>query len=288
MNFFEHIDKSNVSGLLEQTIQSLEEAYGIRILIHDHKGILSLPDGGNILPNRNRHSSPCCAGRESKEWEDCVKYCKFEVMRRSAERNIPWQSICWRGLSEVIVPVYRGSTHLATLFGGTFRLPDHVAAHYRGQLMPDLRESYQAMPLWDDDRGRKIALLLQIVAGGILQLADRLYEESLNDSGRARLIKRFLNLHADKDIRLHDLAQHLGLSKSRAGHLIKECFDCNFTAMLNQERVRRAKSLLEESSMSLAEIAEQVGYTNEFYFNRIFKKVTGKTPGLFRREKISL
>ena len=177
---------------------------------------------------------------------------------------------------------------MATLFGGTFRLPDEAAARYRKQIPASDWKYYQGMPLWDENRGREIALLLQITANGLLQLADRLYEESLDGSGRARLIKRFLNLHADKDIRLCDLARHLGLSESRTGHLLKELFHCNFTTLLSQERVRRAKSLLEESNMSLAEVAEQTGYSNEFYFNRIFKKVTGKTPGAFRREKTSI
>ncbi|MNW18466.1 HTH-type transcriptional activator Btr [compost metagenome] len=40
----------------------------------------------------------------------------------------------------------------------------------------------------------------------------------------------------------------------------------------------RAKELLSLSDYRLKSIASSVGYTDEFYFSRIFKKVTGQSP----------
>jgi len=47
-------------------------------------------------------------------------------------------------------------------------------------------------------------------------------------------------------------------------------------------RIDRAKSLLAESDASLAEIAERVGFCDQFFFSRQFKLVAGVTPGSFR------
>ncbi|WP_298914441.1 AraC family transcriptional regulator [uncultured Roseobacter sp.] len=48
-------------------------------------------------------------------------------------------------------------------------------------------------------------------------------------------------------------------------------------------RVRAAKRMLEESNLSLDEIADKSGYTDTNAFNRAFKRETGSAPGAFRR-----
>jgi AraC-like DNA-binding protein len=283
METIAHITRNNAAEMLEETLQSLERTYRIHITIHDHKGLLSLPDGSSILPNRNRHRSPCCAaGLTPDEWQRCLEYCKYRIIRSSGKA--PWQSRCWRQLAEVVVPVYRNADHLATLFGGTFRLPDADLSAFSEKY----RAVYRTIPVWDPEQSREIALILQVVGNGIVQLASRLYEEAQDTiPGRAGLIRRYFNHHADKNIGIRDLSRHLGLSESRTGHLIKEYFDTTFTGMLNAERIRRAKSLLTENNLTLAEIAEQVGFSNEFYFNRIFKRSTGVPPGAFRNRHLN-
>ena len=47
----------------------------------------------------------------------------------------------------------------------------------------------------------------------------------------------------------------------------------------------RAKCLLDNSDLSLARIAERVGYETDGAFNRAFKRVVGMTPGEYRRRQ---
>ncbi len=278
----EYIDKNNAARLLEEMIRGVERAFDIHIIIHDHKGLLKLPDGGSILPERNIHRSACCIWKAQlvENRSKCMDHCRDYAMRKSSRQKNPWQSQCWRGLAEVVVPIYRGDGHLGTLFGGSFRLPGMKLNGFP----QEYRELYEATPLWDDLRAREIGLLLQTVGNGLLQLADRIYEESLEEFGRAGIIRRYINHSIDCDLKLSDLALHLGLSESRTGHLVRECFDMTFAALLNEEKIRRSKALMAEKSLSMAEIAERVGIANEFYFSRIFKKVTGIPPGAFRKK----
>jgi len=55
-------------------------------------------------------------------------------------------------------------------------------------------------------------------------------------------------------------------------------------AFINEKRVERAQYLITASNMSLEEIALEVGFENSPYFTRIFKKVTGLTPGKYSRQ----
>ena len=56
-----------------------------------------------------------------------------------------------------------------------------------------------------------------------------------------------------------------------------------FSEYLNRIRVRKAAGLLKNSSRSIHEIALQVGYTDSFYFSKVFKKIMGMSPREFRR-----
>lgn len=51
---------------------------------------------------------------------------------------------------------------------------------------------------------------------------------------------------------------------------------------LQNIRIEHAKSLLEQQKYTVKEIAEQIGYENEYYFIRKFKELTGKTPGKYK------
>lgn len=134
----------------------------------------------------------------------CLAHCKTGAIRLLTENPVPTQTICWRFLTEVIVPIHRGREHVATFFGGTFRLPDSQLPE-RGEPQDDeYWRLYRTLPEWSDSCGNEISLLLQMVGAGFLQIANRLYEEYLNQSGRAGHIRRFINYYANTDTRLKD------------------------------------------------------------------------------------
>lgn len=58
-----------------------------------------------------------------------------------------------------------------------------------------------------------------------------------------------------------------------------------FSDYLNEIRTAKACELLENTTLSIAEISEKVGYSEHSYFCRVFKKITGQTPSVYRRKK---
>lgn len=63
MTFFEDITTSNAISQLERILLDIEKRWKIHITIHDHKGLLCLPDGHHILPHRNVHRTYAAAGK---------------------------------------------------------------------------------------------------------------------------------------------------------------------------------------------------------------------------------
>jgi len=85
-------------------------------------------------------------------------------------------------------------------------------------------------------------------------------------------------------ISLDQVAEQVYLSKSYFCRIIKEELNCTFTEYVNRLRVERSKYLLRNTDVSIAEIANTVGFGDQSYFTRIFKKQTGVAPGKYREQ----
>lgn len=84
---------------------------------------------------------------------------------------------------------------------------------------------------------------------------------------------------------LEDAAEHVSLSKSYFCRILKDELGYTFTEYVNHLRVERAKLYLSDSTMSIADIAYAVGFDDQSYFTRIFKKLTNVSPGQYRKSK---
>lgn len=96
----------------------------------------------------------------------------------------------------------------------------------------------------------------------------------------------YIKEHLAEKISLDQAAEQVYLSKSYFCRIIKEELGCTFTEYVNRIRVDRSKSLLRNSGMSIAEIACAVGFDDQSYYTRIFKKQVGVAPGKFREQAV--
>ena len=101
--------------------------------------------------------------------------------------------------------------------------------------------------------------------------------------GEEQLIRRFLEDHAHEAVKLADLADWLNLSTNHTCHLVKYHFGKPFHALLLEERLARARRLLENTDLPQKAVAAAAGFPNEFYFNRLFRRENGMPPGEYRR-----
>ena len=83
------------------------------------------------------------------------------------------------------------------------------------------------------------------------------------------------------DISLESSADFVGTNPYTLSRAFKQIYGKNFITYLTEYRMEKAKDLLRNTQLKIADISEHVGYRNS-YFNRIFKKVEGVTPGQYR------
>jgi len=84
--------------------------------------------------------------------------------------------------------------------------------------------------------------------------------------------------YQDSNLSLSQIGAAFNISDSYVSLIFKEYVGVKFSAYVEEIRIRRAGRLLEDSSLTVREIAEQAGYTNEQSFRRAFKKVRGISP----------
>ncbi|MGX1827494.1 AraC family transcriptional regulator [Paenibacillus taichungensis] len=92
--------------------------------------------------------------------------------------------------------------------------------------------------------------------------------------------------YADTNLCLTSIADELAMSPIYVSRLYKQLTLKGLTDVINETRIAKAQFLLIETENSVADIAEQTGFTNSSYFYRMFKKFNGVTPNDYRRKEL--
>lgn len=100
----------------------------------------------------------------------------------------------------------------------------------------------------------------------------------------AAFVKRYIEEHYRREIRLGDLALVAHVSPSYLSTRFKKETGVSFTEYLLTYRIDRAKELLRSSNASCKEIALSVGYEDYVQFSKMFKKYEGVSPGTYREK----
>lgn len=98
----------------------------------------------------------------------------------------------------------------------------------------------------------------------------------------------YIHKHYNEDISIDDLCKKLNINKSYFCNLFKKSTSQTFSHFLNCFRVEKSKKLLEDPTLSLLEVALEVGFTNQNYYTIVFKKITNQTPSSYRKDIVSL
>lgn len=130
----------------------------------------------------------------------------------------------------------------------------------------------------------------QIIATMASQIVARLLARIRYSDSEARRIealirraKMHIMKNATQAIDAHRLARELGISYSAFRHNFKQLTGLPPGQYQIQIRLNKARQLLRNSSLSIASIAEELGFESVYYFSRLFKKKIGCSPLAYRR-----
>jgi two-component system response regulator YesN len=85
-----------------------------------------------------------------------------------------------------------------------------------------------------------------------------------------------------RPLKLRDIAAVLHVSPEHACEVFRRELGVSPMKKLRQVRIEKAEVFLENTEMTIKQVAFAVGYEDEHYFSRLFRKVTGRSPTAYR------
>lgn len=138
-----------------------------------------------------------------------------------------------------------------------------------------VREYTMKKPYWETFCTAKLTELLGLIARKYAlrhSRIDRISESRINNACR-RLYDDLVS-----PPKMSELAAECCLSESRFAHLFKEVTGKPYGQFVISMRMEKAKELLCQDELSVKEVAAMVGYDDQNYFSRTFKKAFGISP----------
>lgn len=143
--------------------------------------------------------------------------------------------------------------------------------------------------------GAKEYLLKPVRSKDILQMVNRVADElfgapkdtQTESAGEknhfVELAKEYVEEHYYKNIMLADVAQKVGISVGYLSTLFQRELSKGFVDYLNEIRIEHACTYLRQNYLKTYEIAYKVGFKDEKYFSKVFKKIKGQSPSEYRK-----
>jgi AraC-like DNA-binding protein len=118
---------------------------------------------------------------------------------------------------------------------------------------------------------------------GMIKKGGKYIETTSNSIRKIEKTVQYLREFYYLDSSVDELAALSSLSVSGLEKHFKECFGMSPLSYRNTIRIERAKLLL-EGGFSIAETSNKVGFSDIYYFSKVFKNICGITPGKYSKE----
>lgn len=157
-------------------------------------------------------------------------------------------------------------------------LEDYLGKYYQTELQKLFpgEEAPNYILVNSFDSGQELLLWLS-------DIRKRVQSYLMDKESISEKMELYLEENYAKELSLKEVAEHFHMSTAYFCQYFKKHAGDTFVHYLNCLRIEKAKPLLLKGEASVEEIAEKVGIMNSNYFFRVFKQVTGKTVGEFRK-----
>ncbi len=119
------------------------------------------------------------------------------------------------------------------------------------------------------------------------QVFPQPYRTKQSSTRVPEMVKNYIDAHITENITLDDISNALYISKSHIERAFKKEYGQTPIAYWASQRIMQVASMLETTNYSLSEIAQMLGFSDVKYMSKSFKKIKGKTPTEYRRDKLS-
>ena len=272
---------------LQDLIDVITRNRNLHISILDLSGILNTPLTEISLRNVI-HSKPFCDAAKSgpKGNKLCLR-CKRLANTKATVYKEAFCGCCFWGLFEAAVPVVIHDTAMAIVYVGNIIIDKaetekriNRLCRYTGAEPYALLEAMEKCEYTTD--GAEALVIAQIVSDYLKLLYEKTPKRSDDLHWLVAQLKRHIEGAYCSSLSLCDLACIYHKNEKYMGRLFKKETGQSFHEYCNYLRLQKAEYMLENTSEKIIDIAFECGFNNISYFNRIFQKKHGVSPGEYR------
>ncbi len=254
---------------------------------------LCVADDWHLTHHGNRHENPLCAylSTVNKSCAACLQtQHDLNALAREQTRTIT----CYAGLCETAVPLQVGGRVIGFLRTGEVMAHEPSEMHYRKVLkslknigvdldLDRVREAYFHTPVMSARRYESVLMLLQIFAQHLSMVAGQIVFQSENDEMPAiTRAREFILLRHAENLTLGSVAAAVHMSTFYFCKQFKRTTGLSFTEYLSGVRIQQAREEMLKPHARVSEVAYTVGFQSLTHFNRVFKKLNGESPTVYR------
>lgn len=219
--------------------------------------------------------------------ERCLS-CDAAALREMTATQKMKKYRCHCGLIEAALPVVENGRVIASILLGQFLDETPREKQWRRSLsllkwFPDAEGLFDSYGCLRQVSSEELTSLIEIVHACIaeVRLQGMLSAARMSDGRR---LKDYVLQHYSRPITLDELCGHLHMGRSNLFELCRREFQKTPGELILEARIDAARELLENPKLTMAEIAQAVGFSDASYFCQRFRRVCGKTPTEYRRE----
>ncbi len=93
--------------------------------------------------------------------------------------------------------------------------------------------------------------------------------------------------YANPNFSVKNVAEYVKIDRTYLYRLFKDETGLSVIDYINRHRISQAESMLSDQSLAIKDVAYSVGFSDQMYFSKVFKKHTGKTPTEFKRSLVN-
>ena len=243
-----------------------------------------------------RYQNPFCA-MLAKSNRTCAACLEMQKKMQDMPGDGPKTVTCFAGLCDTAVPVRAGEKTIGFLQTGqvALRKPNAVQFNKITQQLVDwgvtvdltqLKDAYYHSRTLPPQQYTAMVKLLEIFASHISTLANEIVvQEDEAESPMIRRARAYIYANQADPIDLDKVATAMHVSTFYFCKMFKKATGLTFTDYLSRVRVEKAKTLLLNPHLRISEIAYDVGFQSLTHFNRMFRKIVGQSPTMYRESK---
>ena len=267
---------------IEDILQSFYEISGMDVAIVNSKN--------KIIARRYSGALYCSHIHRSQKCMDiCLESDRCGLERACESRDL-YMYKCPFGIYEALMPIYKNDEIVAYVFVG---MGIEDTDESRAELMNNaldispnlnkaqLERSIRDLPKFSKEKIDAFASLLPLIAEYIETnnlLAD-------TDMTVGQLIKTYVKNNLANKITLSDLSWQLHCSTVTLTEHFKKEYGMTIMDYIMKKRMEKARRLLANSELSIREVAEECGFSDNEYFSRCFKESHGMSPTAWKKSQ---